>query len=450
MGSDRGQFTSRFGFIMAAAGSAVGLGNVWGFPTNTAENGGGAFVVMYFVLAFLLAYPALMAELIIGRHTRSNAVGALQKISRSKLHSGFGTFAGFYALVIASLILSFYSIVAGWMIAHLGEPIATALGCHGAASWLVESSVSRNLCFTLLFALATIWIISRGVEKGIEKWSSRLMPSLLLLLAALIVYVLLQEGAAEGLALYLQPDFSQITNPAIFVEAMGQAFFSLSLGVGTMLIYGSYISNRENLPKLGAIVTVVDTGIAFLAGLLIIPAVFVAQNNGIEIFNSDGALAAGPGLIFQTLPALFDTMGAAGQFVAFAFFTLMTIAALTSSISMLEVPVAYTVERSSIDRPKATWIIGLLIFVISVLIVVNFEALFGLVVDLTTKYSQPLLGIVMCLFAGWVLHRNKLLEEIKQGMPNAEHSVFWKIWPGYVRYLCPLLIAATFINSLLT
>ncbi|MCV6604730.1 MAG: sodium-dependent transporter, partial [Porticoccaceae bacterium] len=225
-------------------------------------------------------------------------------------------------------------------------------------------------------------------------------------------------------------------------------FFSLSLGVGTMLIYGSYISRRENLPQLGVIVTVVDTGIAFMAGLLIIPAMFVAQNNGVEIFNGDD-LIGGPGLIFQTLPALFDTMGATGQFIAFAFFALMTIAALTSSISMLEVPVAYTVENHNQPRPKAAWLIGAIIFAISVLVVFGGDAAFNFVVDFTTKYSQPLLGIVLCLFAGWVLHRNKLLEEIKQGMDHAEQTLFWKIWPGYVRYVCPLLIAVTFINSLL-
>ena len=449
MGADRGQFSSRFGFIMAAAGSAVGLGNVWGFPTNTAENGGGAFVLLYFVLAFVLAYPALMAELVIGRHTRSNMVGALCSVAGKGPACRIGKFTGLYAVLVASLILSFYSIVAGWMIAHLGKPVASALGCDAVATWLVEDSASRSLSFTLLFALATIWVISRGVEKGIEKWSSRLMPSLLLLLGALIVYVLLQEGAAEGLALYLKPDFSQITDPNIMVEAMGQAFFSLSLGVGTMLIYGSYISRKENLPQLGAIVTVVDTGIAFMAGLLIIPAMFVAQNNGVEIFNN-GELVGGPGLIFQTLPSLFDTMGGVGQFIAFAFFALMTIAALTSSISMLEVPVAYTVENHNQPRAKAAWLIGASIFAISTLIVFGGDAAFGFVVDLTTKYSQPLLGIVLCLFAGWVMHRNKLLEEIKQGMEQAEQTLFWKIWPSYVRYVCPLLIAVTFINSLLS
>ena len=447
MSTDRGQFSSRSGFIMAAAGSAVGLGNVWGFPTNTAENGGGAFVLMYFVLAFLLAYPALMAELVIGRHTRSSMVGALQKVSRSNLSADVGTFTGIYALIVASLILSFYSIVAGWMISHLVAPVVNTMGFDGAASWLISHGTSRNMLFTLLFSFATIWVISRGVEKGIEKWSSRLMPSLLALLVILIIYVLMQDGATEGLKLYLQPDFSQITNPDILVSAMGQAFFSLSLGVGTMLVYGSYIRKEENLPKIGAIVTVVDTGIAFLAGLLIIPAMFVAQQYGVTIFN-EGNLASGPDLIFKTLPGLFSSMGDIGIVVSIAFFALMSIAALTSSISMLEVPVAYTVERGGVSRFKATWFIGAIIFAISALIVFNFEALFGFVVDLTTKYSQPLLGIVLCVFAGWVTHRNNVLTEIKQGLPNAEQTLFWKVWPVYIRYICPTLILITFIQTL--
>ncbi|UTW45315.1 sodium-dependent transporter [bacterium SCSIO 12696] len=448
MGSTRGQFSSRFGFIMAAAGSAVGLGNVWGFPTNTASNGGGAFLLMYLVLAFCLAYPALMAELVIGRHTKSNMVSALQKVATSRLISRFGQLTGFCGLIVASLILSFYSIVAGWMISHTIEPVATAMGFAELAGWLTDFGTTRNLLFAGLFSLLTIWVISAGVENGIEKWSSRLMPSLLIILMLLIVYVLFQDGAIDGLKHYLVPDFARITDPQLMISALGQAFFSLSLGVGTMLIYGSYISKQENLPKLGAIVTGVDISIAFFAGLLILPAMFVAQHNGVQIYSEAGALISEDTLIFQTLPALFKTMGSAGLFVAFAFFTLMSIAALTSSISMLEVPVSYAVEAHSMKRRTATWIIGLIILAISTLIILNFESLFLFVVHLTTRYSQPLLGIAICLFAGWVMHRHKILEEIRQGLPNAEQTLFWKVWPAYVRYFCPTLIAITFIQSL--
>jgi len=274
------------------------------------------------------------------------------------------------------------------------------------------------------------------------------MPVLIGLLLLLICYVLTQPGAMEGLKIYLLPDMSRVSDPKLIVDAMGQAFFSLSLGVGTMLVYGSYLSKEESLPRLGAIVTLVDCGIAFTAGLLIIPAVYVAQHNGLTIFDDAGELIAGPSLIFQVLPSLFDSMGAAGTFVAIAFFALMSIAAVTSSISMLEVPVSMVVEKTGMERKKSTYLIGFVIFLISATIIVNFDALFGFVIDLTTKYSEPLLGVMLCIFAGWVLHRDKLLAEVKSGHPDIEHSLFWKIWPTYVRFVCPVLILVTFTQSL--
>ena len=305
----RGQFSSRLAFIFAASGSAVGLGNIWGFPTNAAQNGGGAFVLMYFILAFLLAYPALMAELIIGRHTRANMVSALQSISSGQTAKVVGRFVGIGGMVTAGLILSFYSIVAGWMLAFMLEPITAILGQANLGQWLTEDSLVRNVGFSAIFVLLTVLIISAGVEQGIEKWSVRLMPSLFILMSVLIIYVLTQEGAVEGLKHYLIPDFSQITNPDLIVSAMGQAFFSMSLGVGTMLVYGSYIRADENLPTVGALVTLTDMSVAFLAGLLVLPAIFVAQNLGVTIYAESGSLIAEADLIFQVLPALFKGMG---------------------------------------------------------------------------------------------------------------------------------------------
>ena len=446
----RGQFSTRSGFILAAAGSAVGLGNIWGFPTNAAENGGGAFVLMYFVLAFLLAYPALMAELIIGRHAKANMVSALETISATSTSKRIGRFTGIWGIVTASLILSFYSIIAGWMLAFMLEPLLRLAGMESIAEWLTSFGDSRNLIFCGIFMIITCSVISAGVEQGIEKWSSRLMPTLLALLAALIIYVLFQDGATKGLKVYLIPDFSRLTEPSLIISALGQAFFSLSLGVGTMLIYGSYLRKEENLPAMGAMVTIIDTSIAFCAGLLILPAMFVAQHQGVTIYNESGALTAGPDLIFQILPSLFNGMGAAGTLVAFAFFCLMSIAALTSSISMLEVPVAYAVERHQANRKPATLVIGGLIFLISATLALNFDSLFELVVSITTVYSQPLLGMLLCIFAAWVWHRDHVLAEIRNGHPEVEHSLFWKIWPGYVRYCCPVLIAVTFAQSFMS
>lgn len=446
MSSVRGEFSSRFGFIMAAAGSAVGLGNIWGFPTQTASNGGAAFVFVYLVLAFCLAYPALMAELVIGRHGQANAVSSLRKIAPSQ--PKFAFIVGFGGIVCAGLILSFYAIVAGWMLSATVAPLAHISQLEATASWLGTQSLGRDLIFTALFIMLTISIISKGVENGIEKWSKRLMPALLGILVALIAYVLTQDGAEDGLKAYLIPDFTQVLNPDLLVSALGQAFFSLSLGTSVMIIYGSYISKNENLVTLGAYVTVIDVLIAFVAGLLIIPAMYVAQHQGVQIFSESGALLSEDTLVFQVLPALFESMGDIGYLVALAFFALMSIAALTSSISMLEAPVSYTVENFGMNRLQATWIIGGLISLVSFTIVFNFNALFGFVITLTTQLGQPLIGMLCCIFVGWMWHRNNLLMELKSGFDNAEHSLFWKIWPWYIKFVCPLAIAVVFFNTL--
>ena len=449
MSAPRGEFSSRFGFLMAAAGSAVGLGNIWGFPTNAASNGGAAFLFTYLVLAFALAYPALMAELIIGRHAKANAVTALRGLARGPATAKLGVAVGYAGMITVSLILSFYAIVSGWMMAFMFSAVADIVGLASLSQWLATGGLARDMVFTAVFMALTLYVVNAGVRHGIEKWASRLMPALVLILLALIVYVMTLEGATEGLRVYLVPDFSRVADTGLLLSALGQAFFSLSLGVGTMPIYGSYVSKRENLPALGGMVTLLDIGIAVTAGLLILPAMYVALANGIEIYDAQGGLVAGPGLIVAVLPALFAQMGDAGILVAFAFFVLMTIASLTSSISMLEVPVSYVVEEHGASRKKAVLILGSTITVISLLLVLNFNTLFDLVVSLTTEYSQPLLGFFFAVFVGWIWHRNGVLAEIRQGCPDAEQGLFWKIWPFYIRYICPLAILAVYAQMLL-
>lgn len=438
--SARGQFSSRIGFILAAAGSAVGLGNIWGFPTKVAENGGAAFVLMYLVMAFLLAYPVLMAELIIGRAKQTNMVEALRKISGNAI----GTMVGSIGAVTVILILSFYAIVAGWMISYFIDATSSLLSIKITS--LTADSIFRSLVFMLLFLIMTCLVVIGGVSNGIERWSVRLMPTLLFLIIALIIYVSTQAGAIEGWKAFLVPDVSRVLDPDLMIDAMGQAFFSMSLGVGTMLVYGSYIQKHENLPKLGTSVALVDIGVAVLAGMLIIPAMYVALNNGVVIFENE-QLISGPTLIFQVLPSLFTSMGYIGNFVAFSFFALMVIAALTSSISMLEVPVAYLVDSKGMRRKRATVMVTALVFLLSSIIVFNFGALFGLVITVTTEYSQPLLGLALCIFAGWVYKRNEILNELKQGSENIEQGFFWKVWPFYVKFICPAAIAFMFYRS---
>ena len=443
--SARGEFSSRLGFVLAAAGSAVGLGNIWGFPSQVAQNGGAAFVLVYLILAFFLAYPVLMAELIIGRATRANVVDALGAITQSKA----GRYVGLWGALTASLILSFYAIVAGWMLAYFVESTLTLVTDKSSLTWFVDFSFSRNWFFCLLFLSFTAAIVTGGVRQGIEKWSVRLMPTLVILIVALIIYVSLQEGAIDGWRAYLIPDFSKVTDPELLISAMGQAFFSMSLGVGTMLVYGSYIAKSENLPALGASVALVDIGVAVLAGMLIIPAMYVAQANGVAIFTESGTLIEGDALIFNVLPSLFASIGNIGVVIASVFFALMSIAAVTSSISMLEVPVSYLVEDKAVSRTKAVWVMTLVILGISTVIIANFGDLFGLVITLTTQYSQPLLGLIMCVFVGWVWRRNDILSELKEGFAGAEQSLFWKIWPVYVKFVCPIIIGVMFIRTVL-
>ncbi|WED23300.1 sodium-dependent transporter [Vibrio sp. JC009] len=426
---------------MAAAGSAVGLGNIWGFPTQAASNGGAAFLFVYLAMVCILAYPMLVAELTIGRYGQSNPIQSLKKVwPKGKLGAAL---IGACGMLAASLILSFYAIVAGWLVGAFAGSGFELIGLDSAANWVNSFGESRNLLLMVIFMAMTMYVVKAGVHDGIEVWSTRLMPVLFVLFAVLIVYIFTQDGAMEGLNMYLVPDFSQIS-PKMLVSAMGQAFFSLSLGVGTIMVYGSYLSKEVNLPKTAAQVAMVDTGVALSAGLLILPAMFVAKNNGVEIFSESGALLSSDTLVFTVLPSMFHTMGTVGIFISLVFFLLMVIAALTSSISMLEVPVACAIEELNQKRSTAVLWIGGLITVISAIIVFNFGALFGFVIQLTTVYAQPLLGLCFALIVGWVWNRDKLLSEIKQGYPELEQGLFWKIWPLYVRVVCPVLMLLVF------
>ena len=449
MSALRGEFRSRIGFILAAAGSAVGLGNIWGFPTQAASNGGAAFLLTYLGLTFLLAYPALMAEILIGRHTHCNMAEALSKLPERPFLQNLGLITGFGGLITASLILSFYGVVAGWMLGFaISYPIQMA-GFINSADWLSTFSEDRNLILMLTFMGMTGAVVAGGVENGIERWSRRLMPLLILTLIFLAGYVLSLEGAIRGLKVYLFPDVTKVLSRDLLIDALGSAFFSLSLGVGTMLIYGSYLSDSEHVPSIGAQVALVDVGIAVMAGFLILPAMYAADARGVAIFDAAGGLLAEDTLIFAVLPALFATMDTAGVWLATAFFSLLCIAALTSSISMLEVPVAYLVERHKISRARSTLLAVLLISAISAVIVSNFDVLFGLVITISTRYGQPILGLLICVFAGWLWQRDQLLNELKKNDPDTQNSFFWRIWPVYVKWFCPAIIGVILTQSML-
>ncbi|NQZ51278.1 MAG: sodium-dependent transporter [Moritella sp.] len=433
----RAQFSSRFGFLMAAAGSAVGVGNIWGFPTQAASNGGAVFLLVYLFMVFILAYPLLVAELTIGRYGQANPIKSIQAVWPKQKMAATGL--GIAGMIAVSMILSFYAIVAGWLLGSLLSSLFAVIGLDTAAEWVNTFGTERNLVMMVIFMVMTVRVVKSGVTDGIERWSSRLMPVLFILFALLTVYILTLDGASEGLEMYLVPDFSHLSSDLV-ISAMGQAFFSLSLGVCAMMVYGSYLSKDTNIPKTAAQVALLDTGVAFGAGLLILPAMFVAQKNGVEIYDAAGALLSSDTLVFTVLPAMFDTMGTMGIVISILFFVLMLIAALTSSISMLEVPVSCATEELNKDRSTVVWWIGGIITLVSAVIIFNFADLFGLVITATTVYAQPILALIFALLVGWVWRRDQLLTEIKQGNPELEDGLFWKIWPWYVRVVCPALI----------
>lgn len=444
----RAQFKSRGGFVLAAAGSAVGLGNIWAFPTQVAQNGGGAFLLAYLLLVFILGYPVLVAELLIGRHGQANPLTALRRVAATAGGRGYRTSAfliGVIGILGVSLILSFYAIVSGWLLGYLLSSSARLLGCSQAAGWLIHRSPLRDGVLMALFMLLTAGVIRRGVTQGIEQWSARLMPLLFLFLVVMCGYIVLQPGALEGLKAYLVPDCARLLNPQLLISALGQAFFSLSIGVCAMMTYGSYLPRSENVPQVAAQVVLFDTLVAFLAGLLIIPALFVAQRQGIVIYDQQQQLLSETALVFDVLPALFERLGVLGSGLSLLFFGLMIIAALTSAIAMLEVPVLCLTETRGYSRRSATSWVALGISLISMVIISYFNTLFNGVVTLTTHYIQPLVGLACSLGVGWLWQRASLLQEIRSGYPNAENSLFWKIWPGYLRVVCPVLILLVFL-----
>ncbi len=438
--NSRETFGSRLGFVLAAAGAAVGLGNIWGFPTQAASNGGGAFLLVYLVLILVVAFPMLVVEMAIGRSGQANPVDSMRSLTDNPAAKKAGAMVGWLGLTVPSAVLAFYSIVGGWLICFLLGAVTDLMGMEAATAWFKGFSVERNLFGTVVFYALTILIVQGGVKQGIEKWSTRLMPALFVLFGLLFVYIMMQPGATEGLKHYLVPDFEKVFDRKMILAAMGQGFFSLTIGGCSMLIYGSYLSKKENLPKMAMNVTLVDTAVAFIAGLVVLPAMFVAMNKGVQIYAEDGSLLSSDTLVFTVLPLMFDSLGLLGQLFSVVFFLLLTIAALTSSISMLECPVALVSERFNTKRTSTSWVLGGLIALFSVVIVYNFGALFGLVATTATQYLQPTAALMFCLFGGWVWNRNSKLKELEQGFPEFRQSTFGKIWPWYVKFVCPILV----------
>ncbi len=440
----RGNWNSKLGFILAAAGSAVGLGNIWRFPTEVASNGGGAFLLIYLLCCFAIGFPVMVAELSIGRKTNRNPVGAFKALSSNK----FYPLIGFWGVLCGVMILSFYTVVAGWTFSYVFEEILFFTGfTEWAALFADVSHGVKNAIFSVLFMGATVSIILGGVSDGIERATKFLMPVLIGILLIMIGYVAFQPGAGVGFAEYLKPDFSMISAPLIF-SAMGQAFFSLSLGMGALITYGSYLSKKENIPEAAAYVTLADVGIAFLAGLLIMPAMYMAESFGVNIFNDSGELLASTDLIFQVLPALFHSLSTtAGIIFGTSFFLLLSMAALTSTISLLEVPTSYVIDEFNVQRKKAATLIGGGILIVS--LIISFDiSLINTIDFIFSTVGLPLGGFLICYFLGYVWKVENAFDELEQGYSGLHTSLFKTVWPIFIKYIAPLAILYNLLEAI--
>lgn len=434
--TSRGTWNTKLGFILAAAGSAVGLGNIWRFPTETASNGGAAFLIVYLVCVLLIGLPVMIAELSIGRSSKKNPVGAFRALSNNK----FFPLVGIWGVLCGVMILSFYTIIAGWTFSHVFVEIFTYAGMDGTASLLSDFGNGYvNAIFALLFMGLTISIIRGGVSDGIEKATKLMMPLLIIILLIMTAFVLFQPGASEGLRVYLMPDFSMVTTDLV-LAALGQAFFSLSLGMGALITYGSYLSKKENIVEAASYVTLADVGIAFLAGLLIMPTIFLAQAQGVQIYDADGSFLAGPALIFQILPQLFAQIGGIlGLIIGVSFFFLLSLAALTSTISLLEVPTSYVIDEHGVSRKKAALYVGL--FVLTISMVISFNT--GLIDNIDYIFSViglPLGGLMICIFIGYFWKTQSAVDEMKNGFKDIKDSWFTALWSIFIKFICPIII----------
>ena len=342
--ASRGNFSSKAGFILAAAGSAVGLGNIWKFPFEVGNGGGAAFVVLYLLFCFLLCFPVMVSEIAIGRHTMRNPVGAFDALGFKKWN-----FVGKLGLICGVLILSFYNVVAGWAFGYFIEMLFGNFEIGQNFGGYIKD-IFRVGSYAIVFMLTTAFIVSKGISGGIERAAKILMPTLIVMILGLVIYAATLPNAMKGISFYLVPDFSEI-NITVIGGALRQAFFSLSLGMGALITYGSYVSKNDNIISSAAYITLMDVGIAFIAGLMIFP--FVAFNLGGDMSQVSQPGFGGPGLIFVTLPGVFETLGSVwGVIIGSFFFLLLSFAALTSTVSLLEVPVAYVVDEHKVNRNK--------------------------------------------------------------------------------------------------
>lgn len=448
--SERAHFGSKIGIILASAGSAVGLGNIWRFPCQVGENGGAAFILVYILCVLLLGIPVMVSEFIVGREARSNAAGAYEKLAPGTAWK----WVGLMGVVSAFLILGYYGVVAGWTLEYLYASITNSLHAGVDSSDYFNDFVShpvRPVLFMAVFILLTHVVIVRGVKEGIERFSKVMMPMLFLIICVLVGCSLTMPGAREGVEFLLKPDFSKVDSNVI-LGAMGQAFFSMSIGMGCLCTYASYFTKDANLMKTAASVAVIDTLVAVMAGFIIFPAVFSVSGLSVD---------AGPGLVFVTLPNVFQmafqSVPVIGYIFAVMFYVLLVVAALTSTISLHEVATVYVSERFAMERRRAACIVTGGVILMGIFCALSFGLLndiriFGLTIFdsfdfLTAKILMPLGGMLIAIFSGWYLDRKVVYNQVNNW--GSLRFPLFRVYIFLLKYMAPIGIAFIFINELL-
>jgi NSS family neurotransmitter:Na+ symporter len=461
MGASREQFGSRLGFILAAAGSAVGIGNLVGFPVGAAKNGGGAFLFMYAIFVFFICLPVMLAEMSVGRNTQKDPLGAYSIISNK---NPTWNIAGWLSIITPFMIAVFYLVITVWIFGYLVGAVTGNLAQLADPAHFGTFIQSNTIFVYMALVLAIVYfILQGGVKQGIEKAAKTLMPALFIMLVGMVIFVLTQDNAMAGVKFYLIPDFSKIDS-GVVNGALSQAFFSLSLGMGIMITYGSYIDKRADIPGSAKLVALTDTAVAFTAGLMILPAIYSFNPEIKPEDLSDSSVS----LIFTFLPKIFLALQASIGFVgasavASTFFLLVFFAAITSLVSIFEVPVAALMSEKKLSRKKALLACGFLLIVLSLMCAVSFgmvgffteftsyaganKSFFDVVIDVFYDTILPLNGLLICLFVSYRWKKQHFNKELESGAPNYKSSLFEKYVDVSVGTFIPAILLVIFVNT---
>ena len=453
-----GGFSGSIGFVLAAAGSAVGVGNIWRFPYLAAKDGGGLFLLVYLALVLTFGFTLLTTDIALGRRTQQGALRAF-----SSIRPAWG-FLGKLTFLVPALIMTYYTVIGGWVSKYMVDFIigsGTAAAQDGYFTAFITSPVSP-IVFTLLFLCVTALVVFGGVEKGVERFARLVMPGLLVMIVGIAVFSLtlshtdesgVTRTGLEGLAVYVIPSFEGLTFSRflqILLDAMSQLFFSLSVSMGIMITYGSYVKRDVNLNRAVSQIELFDTGVAFLAGMMIIPAVYV--------FSGTEGMASGPSLMFISLPKVFAAMGGAGRIVGIVFFVMVAFAALTSCVSIMETLVANCMEIFSCSRRRVSLIIGVLSAVAAAVICLGYNALYfelklpngavGQLLDvmdyISNSFLMPAISLLTCVFVGWVVGPQLIIEEMER---TGDRFTRKKLYRFMIRYAAPIIMAVLFLQS---